>query len=183
MKIMNKLHKVRLHKRWTAILIPIIAALAIYRTGSDGILQGMLYFLFLLTLLLIAETDYYTYKIPDILNLLLFINGLIFSIFFSNGDMIRRLAGTLIIPLLFLVMDLIKPGSIGGGDIKLMAAAGVFIGPVAIIYAAIIGSLLAGFIMTGLLLSRRAGRTARMPMAPYYAIGIVVTTLGIIPPY
>lgn len=163
---------------FTIMLLPIIILLAINGGRDEGIFQGIVYFIFYIILMMIAQTDYYTYKIPDALNLLLCIYGLIYMLISGNDGIIWRVCGSLIVPFLLLIIGMMYPGSIGGGDIKFLAAAGIFIGFEKTMYAAAMGSILAGVTALGLMMAAKASKKRRMAMAPYYAVGIVLSLIS-----
>lgn len=64
----------------------------------------------------------------------------------------------------------------GGGDLKLMAAAGALLGPLQVLVALLIGSLT--FTLAHLVL-HRGGRREHHPFGPFLAAGIYVTALGL----
>jgi len=75
---------------------------------------------------------------------------------------------------LFLLVYLISKKGLGGGDVKFMAAAGLYLGfsetiPV-ILYGTVLAAI-AGFI---LILLKKIGRKDTMPLAPFLFIGIMI---------
>ncbi len=71
----------------------------------------------------------------------------------------------------------LKPGSMGMGDVKLAAVLGLYLGPA--VTTALLAAFIAGSI-AGLLLAVRHGRAARrmaIPFAPYLALGALVAAL------
>jgi len=64
----------------------------------------------------------------------------------------------------------------GGGDVKLMAAFGSFLGPVGVLVAAALASLLGAMAAVAVLMVRP--RTAAIPYAPAIALGAVLSLLG-----
>jgi len=62
----------------------------------------------------------------------------------------------------------------GGGDIKLMFAAGIFLGWQSVLLALFIGTVLAALVGLVLLATGKATRKTKIAFGPYLAIGIAV---------
>lgn len=165
---------IRINILFSAVAVPFILLLALEEGRKGGIARGVLYFLFYILLMVIAETDYYTYRIPDKLNLIMGILGLVFILVSEDICIPWRLYSSLIVPSLLLLLAILRPGAIGGGDIKLLASAGIFIGFEKIMFAAAIGSILAGMTTIGLMAKGKANKKSKMAMAPYYMAGIIL---------
>ena len=73
-------------------------------------------------LLFAAEYDYATHTVPDYVPVLILMAGLL------EVEFAPALLGLVLVPLPFVVAALMKEGSIGGGDIKLMGACGFVLG-------------------------------------------------------
>lgn len=123
-------------------------------------------------LLLIAICDQETGLIPDRWNLLLLVCGMIDCISSSSPLIGDRMAGFFCVSFFLLIITWASQGGIGGGDVKLMAAAGFLCGVKAILQAAVIGFFLAGLYGAGLLLSKKAGRNDHFPLGPFLCFGI-----------
>ncbi len=79
------------------------------------------------------------------------------------------------IPLL--ILGLIYPDGLGGGDVKYMAAAGLFTGWKLILLALFLGNIVALFYFIVLFLKKKASRGTRIPFGPFLSIGIVLALL------
>lgn len=103
--------------------------------------------LFALCLLLIAASisDVRTNKIPNLLVLCGLVGAILFHGFSPLGHGIAHALGGGGIGLLAL-LPLYAIGTMGAGDVKLMAMVGAFIGPLAIV-GAIVGSFVAGGVL------------------------------------
>lgn len=66
------------------------------------------------------------------------------------------------------------PGTIGGGDIKLMFALGLFLGPQKVIVALFLAFILAAIISILLLIFKIKGRKDHIPLGPFLAVGCFV---------
>ncbi len=76
------------------------------------------------------------------------------------------------------ILGLVYEGGMGGGDIKLMAAAGVFIGWKLILLSLFIGALYAGVFSLLLVLSKKGSMKTAVPFGPFLSLGIVTCTLA-----
>ena len=75
------------------------------------------------------------------------------------------------VPMLFL--SVMTGGSFGGGDIKLMAAGGFFLGPAGILQAFVIGMSAAGVYCIWLLVGKRKGRKSEIALGPFLCLGML----------
>lgn len=171
---MRQSGKIKLNYKFTVIAFPALLVLIIWRNGIN--LECIWDFLLLSTMLLVAQTDYYTYKIPDELVVVALIISIMMIITCGAG-IIDKIIGFFLISTILLILAMLLPGAIGGGDVKLMAATGLYLGIKGILVAAIIGSILAGFSTTIGIFSKCYGRKTKIAMAPFYGLGILLVLL------
>ena len=76
---------------------------------------------------------------------------------------------------LFLLVYIISRKGLGGGDVKFMAVAGLYLGFYGVIPAMLYGTVLASLTGIVLLLSKKIGRKDTMPLAPFLFAGILIT--------
>lgn len=76
------------------------------------------------------------------------------------------------------LLGLIFPDSLGGGDVKLMAAAGLFLGWKLVLLALFLGNFLALFYVIALLVLRKFSRSTPIPFAPFLSAGMVCALLA-----
>jgi len=76
---------------------------------------------------------------------------------------------------LFLLVYLINRKGLGGGDVKLMAAVGLYLGFANTLPAILYGTVLAALFGLVLLLARKIGSKDTMPLAPFMFVGIMIT--------
>jgi len=76
---------------------------------------------------------------------------------------------------LFLLVYLVSRKGIGGGDVKYMFAAGLYLGLDGTIPSILIGSLLTTLTGLGLILFKKLKRNDSMPLIPFLYIGILTT--------
>lgn len=87
---------------------------------------------------------------------------------------VSRIIGLFCVSVPFLLVTLLVPGSFGGGDIKLMAAGGLFLGWKAVLASAVIGLFLAGIWAGGWLLTGKIKRKERFPLGPFLCLGMAL---------
>jgi leader peptidase (prepilin peptidase)/N-methyltransferase len=119
-------------------------------------------------LLVAAFTDIETGIIPDFITYPALVAGLVLSCFtigFRDSFM-----GALILGGVFLIVALISRGGMGGGDIKLGAVIGAFVGIPGILLVFVFSSLLGGIWALALLTSRKAGRKSAIKFGPFLAL-------------
>lgn len=140
-------------------------------------LQGLFSCTFLILMIQIAYTDYKTLRISNQLCALLGLLG-IFSIpVFPDIPLPDRLLGILTISLPLLIIALIIPGSFGGGDVKLMAAGGFFLGVSSIIQAFALAILTGGGYALFLLLIKKSGKHTSFAFGPFLCLGMILSFL------
>jgi len=71
----------------------------------------------------------------------------------------------------FLLVALVRPGDIGGGDIKLAALIGLIVGFPQVLWALSLGILAGGITALLLLLTHRGGARSHIPYAPFLCLG------------
>jgi Flp pilus assembly protein protease CpaA len=76
---------------------------------------------------------------------------------------------------LFLLVYLISRKGLGGGDVKYMAATGLYIGFSGVVSAMLYGTILVALTGLTLLLLKKIGRKDSIPLAPFLYIGILIT--------
>lgn len=162
-------------KRRTAALYFLRAALIVMCFWKWKIeIRALLVCVFLLLLSYIAEQDIYTRRIPDYLVLGAGAAGLISVPLFPEISLASRGAGAIGVSILLLAAALIIQGSFGGGDIKLMAASGMFLGWNGNFRAFAAGVFLAGIYCGWMLLRGRLNLKAHIALGPFLCAGIAV---------
>jgi len=76
---------------------------------------------------------------------------------------------------MFLLVYIISRKGLGGGDVKYMAAAGLYLGLGGVLTAMLIGTIVAALTALTLILLKKIGRKDTMPLAPYLYAGILIT--------
>jgi leader peptidase (prepilin peptidase)/N-methyltransferase len=137
-------------------------------------LAAVLYFCVLALLLAIGIHDADTMTIPNSLNIALALCGVLSIFVGPELAFASRLLGFLIISVPLFLVTLAIPGSFGGGDVKLMAAAGILLGWQATLVAGIIGMILGGTLGVFLLLTRQKSAKGQFAFGPALCLGVAV---------
>jgi leader peptidase (prepilin peptidase)/N-methyltransferase len=76
---------------------------------------------------------------------------------------------------LFYLIAILSRGGMGGGDIKMMAMVGTFMGWKAVLLTTFIGSLAGSIVGISLMAFKGKGRKTKIPFGPFLAFGAVIT--------
>lgn len=134
-----------------------------------------LYCLAFSILLTVTVIDWNTYEIPVVLNIALGMLGII-RVIIDFSNLLDYLIGFCVVSgFLYLLFIATRGRGIGGGDIKLMAAAGLFIGWKNIILALALGSILGSIIH--IVLMKTCSKERMLAFGPYLSAGIVIAML------
>lgn len=109
-------------KRNIAIVIMFDIFVGVLLMAFDNHVNEIKGLLFFMLLAIASYKDIKTRTIPNVIHILIMMVGLI------QIDLVDSLLGFFIVPLPFFIMAYLKEGSIGGGDIKIMAAIGFTVG-------------------------------------------------------
>lgn len=138
-------------------------------------LRSVLYCLTASALLVISVIDWRTFEIPASCNLFLLALGVIFC-FIDREHVWEHLIGLLSVSALLYILWLLSSGrAIGGGDIKLMGAAGLILGWKLILLAFFLGCILGSVIH--LLRMKISGAERVLAMGPYLSAGIFMAAV------
>lgn len=139
----------------------------------------------LLAFIILAFIDIKYYEIPDSINLFLALLGLIALLVaplegkiltISYESRLLSLLSSLILILLFYIFGrLTKKELIGGGDLKLLAAVGLFLGWELQILGLIIASVIGVLVEIPTRLISKKSLKARLPFGPYLVIGFTIS--------
>jgi len=135
----------------------------------------------------LAAIDISVQRLPDALTLpaypvlaiLLAVTALVEH---HAGALVRALAGGLVLAAVYLVLALLRPGQLGGGDIKLAGLAGLALGWLgwpALVAGAALGFVLSAVVSLGLLAARRITLRSQMCFGPFLLGGALLAALAI----
>lgn len=129
-----------------------------------------------------ALTDLRSKRVPNKLVLAIasvWILTIVPQMFFQTEKaiaiMINGLIGFAMAGLLFLVVYLVSRKGLGGGDVKLMAASGLYLGFNGVLPAMFYGSVLASIFAIVLILAKKIGRKEAIPLVPFLYVGMLLT--------
>ena len=131
-------------------------------------------------LIIISFIDFDTQTIPDGLVLLILALGIIHGGYQSiclDAPWHIWVIGFFAASLPLFILGLIVANSMGGGDIKLMAAAGLFIGWKLILLSLFIGSIYGAIYSAFILIRRKGNMKTAIPFGPYLSMGITTAVL------
>ncbi len=143
-------------------------------------LSFVFYFAFLASLIVITVIDLYHQIIPDVISLPGIGVGLGASLLIPEITFFDSLAGALLGGgSLFLVATvyrwLFKREGMGGGDVKLLAMIGAFLGWKAVILTILSGSLIGSIIGIAIMIMKGKDFKYAIPFGPFLSIGAVIS--------
>lgn len=163
----------RLHLGIELLSAAFLAGLGV--TRSFNVAWGLLVFSFLV-FLLIAVIDLKYRLILNIVTYPAIVVVLLVQLLILQQDVRVILVGGLLAFSIFFLVSYLKPGQLGGGDVKLAALIGLTFGFPQVLLALLVGAGV-GAVAAGVLLARRAGLDYRIPYAPFLCFGAMITLL------
>lgn len=152
-----------------------------WSTGMD-VLLNIIYCFIIFVLIIISVIDNRTYTIPLALNTTLYLLGLIlvlikyFAYDRSNKLLLEHIIGFFAISLFLAAIFYITKGKgIGGGDVKLMAGAGLILGWKLVLLSFILSCIFASLIHLIRMKVKKVDST--LAFGPYLCLGIIVVLL------
>ena len=129
---------------------------------------------------LVTVTDFEQYVIFDTMLLPFAIIGLCYTVHLQLpvGEHVAAALGG---GLLFFLLAVITKGAIGGGDIKLVAAMGLWFGYRSLLTVIMYGFLTGGAAALIMLLTKQKQRKSYFAYGPYFALSGIGILLGLIP--
>jgi len=168
---------------WHSAGLPVIlAALVLIRAGNTDMFTLFRYGLITVFGYFAAVIDLKTKRIPNNLILAMLVAWVTMmapKLFLDTETAVRLLAssasGFAIGGGLFLFVYFISHKGLGGGDVKFIAVAGLYLGMSGVIPVMLYGSVLAALTGLTLMLLKKIGRKDKIPLAPFLCVGIVIT--------
>lgn len=135
----------------------------------------------------LAAIDISVQRLPDALTLpaypvLIVLLALATLAGHHAGALVRALAGGVALAAVYLVLGLVRPGQLGGGDIKLAGLAGLALGWLgwpALLAGAALGFALSTVVSLGLLAARRITLRSQICFGPFLLGGALLAALAI----
>lgn len=138
---------------------------------------AVIHCLFAAALFIGAAIDYKHYYIPDRVSISIVILALLLNLCGQGPSPTDALLGSLAVSGFMLCISLVTGGGIGFGDIKLLAATGLFLGFKGNILAFFLGYLLAACFCLPQMLKGTVTRGSEIPMVPFFAAAMFITAL------
>ena len=160
---------------------------------SNGLLYLLLFMHFGLTidfvfyaalvsiLIVISIIDYYHKIIPDSINLTILIVGIIYKLSIvlvlkGENTLLDSLLGFALGGGLFLLIAILT-NAMGGGDIKMMGALGVWFGVKVILLILLLSFIIGSIVMVILLITKMKGRKDEVPFGPFICVATVLSMI------
>ena len=156
--------------------VAVFAGLFVLGFNSVGVLTSI----FLVLLVACASADIKSGIVPDLIVIWIVVLAVISYIFteqVSVSGIASHLIGAVCVSVPMLIAALILKGAFGGGDIKLMAATGLYLGWRLTLAGTAVGLSVAGIYGIFLLISRKAKMKSKIRIAPCLVFGLGVAAL------
>jgi|SRR5262245_60678342 len=137
----------------------------------------VIYALLTSTLLVVALIDLDHKIIPNTITLPGILLGLGLSLWALPITPLASLIGLVAGGLFFYLVAVVSKGGMGGGDIKLIAMIGAFLGWQGAFFTILTGALMGSVVGVGLMLLGKKGRKDKVPFGPFLSFGAIVFTL------
>ncbi len=161
---------------FSSALMVIITGLLLFRYPDLSLMTAVSLILFIFCLSVASVIDWKTNIIPDVLTIPMMLLSFLVSYdlpWISGGGTESAIAGVLgyVLPILIgIILYKKSKDSIGGGDLKLLALGGLWLGITGFTIAVVISAILSG-------LYSYKYKTKQIPYAPFFLVGTVVYLL------
>lgn len=139
--------------------------------------MGILQVAFFIVLLMASYQDIKKMEIKDGCHAAIVLLAAAAMLLDRNTGIASRLLGALCVSAPMLALSLLIPGAFGGGDIKLMAAAGLFLGWKSTVISAVLAVFAAGAYGLYIRMIKKAGRGQCFPFGPFLCAGMAAAVL------
>jgi leader peptidase (prepilin peptidase) / N-methyltransferase len=174
---------------WRTIVVVVVGALAaaatVARFGDDP-LRLLVIGVYVVALILLFATDLDQRLLPDVITLPLVPYAVIVYILGvgpfvrTTDDLLWAIGAAILIPLALFVLAIpFGKGAIGQGDLKLLVSVALLAGAANVFYGLVAGALLAGIVVTVLVVSRRLTLHSYLPYGPFLIAGSLWSILVI----
>ncbi|MDP2892578.1 MAG: prepilin peptidase [Bacillota bacterium] len=128
--------------------------------------------------LIAAFIDAKTREIPNSLIIVMIVLGIVHALLNNEVIWWERLAGIAAGGFPLLLAFILSRGGMGGADMKLMAAAGIFLGWKLVLVALFAGLILGAIGGVITMAVKKTGRKTVIPFGPYLGVGILVSVFA-----
>ena len=174
----------RFIKDMGAVFTPVFYIFSIVAVASAIIVCGfewetVITAVFLVFLTACAASDINKGIVPDLMSVLIAILAVVRIVVseITVQSLMNHIYGAFILSIPMLIAALMIKSGFGGGDIKMMAAAGLYLGLDKTIIAGFIAFFVAGIYGIYLLLTKKSSARKKVKFAPYLALGCAFSEL------
>jgi len=162
---------------WRYPVVELVTGLlSVWALAERGLTLDLIPALLLVTgLIVITGIDLDHQLIPDVISLPGIAVGLVASAATGRPGWLDSLIGILLGGGIFLLIIVASRGGMGGGDMKMGAMLGAFLGWQMALVAILVAILAGGVLAIGVLALRRKGRKDALPFGPFLAFGGLVS--------
>jgi leader peptidase (prepilin peptidase)/N-methyltransferase len=156
-------------------MVTALLSVAVVRNFGLG-LEAAIYFFFFCALLVIVFIDLDTFTIPDLITLPGMAAGLAASFVLPGMGVVRSLAGMatgggILFAVAIGYQFLRRREGLGGGDIKLLAMIGSFLGMQGVIFTLFASSLVGALVGLLVMARDKSGGGTMIPYGPFLSLG------------
>lgn len=151
------------------------ALLTVFYQGFT--LRALIMFSFFSVLAAVAFVDWDTMEIPDGFIAAVFIVAVLDLLIQGEFPWLGNLIGAAAVSIPMFLITLLIPNAFGGGDIKLMAVCGLFLGWKLILVSFFFSVIGGGIYGAYLLASKKMGRKDHFPFGPFLCAGMFIAAL------
>jgi leader peptidase (prepilin peptidase)/N-methyltransferase len=137
-----------------------------------NLLEIGIWILFFLCLTAVTVIDAKTMIIPDKFHIIIAVLGIVQAVLVPTPALAERVLGIFAISVPMFLIALLIPGAFGGGDIKLMAACGFFLGWKLLCISFFLAILTGGFYGIWLIAAKQKERKEHFAFGPFLCIGM-----------
>ena len=121
-------------------------------------------------LALMTMTDFEQYMLFDAMTLPLALIGAIYS---WQGNFLDCVTAAVIGGGIFFALAVISKGALGGGDVKLIAALGLWLGSEKLLNVVLVGSIAGGIVAVLMILAKQKDCSSCFAYGPYFALSAI----------
>lgn len=137
--------------------------------------EFIIYALFFSSLVVLSVIDLYYKILPDVITIPGIILGITLSAFILSTGLKNSIVGALIGGGLFYIVAVVSRGGMGGGDIKLIAMIGAFLGWRDVIITIMLASFTGAVVGVMMMIFLGKGRKYAIPFGPFLALGGMIS--------
>jgi prepilin signal peptidase PulO-like enzyme (type II secretory pathway) len=151
---------------WLVWIAPVVSA------GYAAMMQSVTGLMIYTLLLIVTLVDVKYHLIPDVLTIPSI--GILLFIAIWRESTVAFLIGGGFALVTFIGPYLLRPGGLGGGDVKLAVVIGLLLGFPSLVWALLIGATTGAAMLLGLRLRGAVGPGAMIPYGPFLCLGALM---------